>query len=40
MVEIISLDGKWQLINNDKSIHITTNDIKMIQKIGYLLFFQ
>ena len=24
MVEIISLDGKWQLINNDKSIHITT----------------
>ncbi|NVM34588.1 MAG: glycoside hydrolase family 2 protein [Candidatus Lokiarchaeota archaeon] len=23
MVEIVSLDGKWQLINNDKSIHIT-----------------
>ncbi len=24
MVEIFPLDGKWQLINNDRSIHITT----------------
>ncbi|MFX1567495.1 MAG: glycoside hydrolase family 2 protein [Promethearchaeota archaeon] len=25
MVEIITLDGRWQLINSDKSIHIDTN---------------
>ena len=24
MVEIVSLDGKWQLINDKKSINITT----------------
>ena len=25
MVELISLDGQWELVNNEKSIHITSN---------------